>query len=258
MIRTDDGRLTTTAARTLLVVDDDPSISRLLRRYLSGYSVLGVTTQPEAFGLATMVLPDAIVAPPASVDALLSRLKDLPFDIPIISCALSKMASGPHFDSVAAIITKPVAAETIARVVAHLSLAPDSTILLVDDDPDAVRLLEAQLASKADGFRVLKAYNGEQALDIMRDVVPSLVAMDLVMPGIDGEETIKRMSASDRLRHVPVVVVSGEVAKESEAVVHSPISVHLRETMSLGQYVECLQLLLDVLVVRRARVPTLS
>ena len=53
-------------------------------------------------------------------------------------------------------------------------------ILIVDDEPRYVRLMEANLVS--DNYDVLKAYNGEQALDIVADENPDLVLLDIMRP----------------------------------------------------------------------------
>jgi phosphoribosyl 1,2-cyclic phosphodiesterase len=69
---------------------------------------------------------------------------------------------------------------------ALLSLAPRgiSTVLIVDDDPDMVLLLEATL--QAEGVRVLTAPDGESALTLARQEHPTLILLDMNLPGLDG------------------------------------------------------------------------
>lgn len=62
-------------------------------------------------------------------------------------------------------------------------------ILLVDDDPDIRLILRAALASIGD---LLEAANGADALRLIRDEKPSLILLDLVMPEMDGIETLKQ------------------------------------------------------------------
>jgi adenylate cyclase len=86
-----------------------------------------------------------------------------------------------------------------------------ATILVVDDVPQNVRLLEAVLAPR--GYTVVTATSGEEALERLADV--DLVLLDIVMPGIDGYEVCRRLRADERTSFLPVVMVtaSGEHEK---------------------------------------------
>ena len=79
-------------------------------------------------------------------------------------------------------------------------------ILVVDDVQRNVRLLEALLQPL--NYNVLKAFNGENALSIVRDVNPDLVLLDIMMPGIDGYEVCRRLKENKDTRLIPVVMVT--------------------------------------------------
>lgn len=79
-------------------------------------------------------------------------------------------------------------------------------ILVVDDIPANVKLLEARLI--AEYFDVLTAENGYQALEICESTQVDLVLLDIMMPGIDGFEVCERLKASNRTAHIPVVMVT--------------------------------------------------
>ena len=76
-------------------------------------------------------------------------------------------------------------------------------VLVVDDEPAIVRLVRAKL--QADGYAVVTAGRGEEALTLLEDQRPDLVVLDLMMPGIDGFETLRRIRAVDR---VPVIMLT--------------------------------------------------
>jgi putative two-component system response regulator len=80
------------------------------------------------------------------------------------------------------------------------------TILVVDDIEANARLLERLLT--ADGYRVLFAHDGHQALERVREDHPDLVLLDVVMPGLDGFETCRMLKADPDTRLVPVVLVT--------------------------------------------------
>ena len=79
--------------------------------------------------------------------------------------------------------------------------------LVVDDDP-MMRLIATQTLSQH-GFRVLEAADGEQALAMFAREQPDLVLLDVVMPGIDGYETCRRLRELKSGQHVPVLMLTG-------------------------------------------------
>ncbi len=78
-----------------------------------------------------------------------------------------------------------------------------STILVVDDEPANRELMEAILAP--DGFEILMAEDGEQALEIIATRHVDLVLLDVLMPGIDGIETCRRIRGQLGKPHLPVI-----------------------------------------------------
>ena len=80
-------------------------------------------------------------------------------------------------------------------------------ILVVDDDPLNRRLLIRSL--ERDGHRVEAAEDGPSGLAMMAAEAPDVVLLDILMPGLDGIEVLRRMKRDPDLRHVPVVMVSG-------------------------------------------------
>ena len=81
---------------------------------------------------------------------------------------------------------------------------PDSaTILLVDDEDSVQKLLAYPL--ERDGFRVLQARDGEEALERFADERVDLVVLDLMLPGIDGLEVCKRLRAAST---VPIIMLT--------------------------------------------------
>jgi PAS domain S-box-containing protein len=88
------------------------------------------------------------------------------------------------------------------------------TILVVDDEPPVRLFLEQLLADE--GFRVLSAPDGPQAIAMAKAHRPDLITMDLMMPGMDGAATIRHLRADPETRDIPVVVISALPARERE------------------------------------------
>lgn len=77
------------------------------------------------------------------------------------------------------------------------------TILVVDDDTHIGNLLEEALAGE--GYGVLRAYSGSEALLVLSNARPDLILLDLMLPGLSGEEVLPRLG------DIPVIVVSAKV-----------------------------------------------
>ena len=75
----------------------------------------------------------------------------------------------------------------------------DFKILLVDDEPDILEFLGYNL--RKEGYRVLTATNGKDAIDIARKEIPHLIVLDVMMPDMDGIETCSRMNELPELEH---------------------------------------------------------
>ena len=85
-------------------------------------------------------------------------------------------------------------------------------ILVVDDQPENIELLEAHLVPQ--GYEVLRAENGEAALQAIGENAVDLVLLDVMMPKLDGFEVCRRIKGDQRLRNIPVVMLTSLSAKE--------------------------------------------
>ena len=85
---------------------------------------------------------------------------------------------------------------------------PSRPILVVDDDDDVRNMLCAVLA--AEGYSVVGAADGVEALTSMRHNPPALAVVDMMMPRMDGEQLIRAMSEDAALVRVPVAIMSGQ------------------------------------------------
>lgn len=95
-------------------------------------------------------------------------------------------------------------------------MQPD-TVLVVDDTPESLRFLTDTL--EAAGISVLIATSGDAAIELMAHVVPDLILMDALMPGLDGFETTRAIKASPQGAGVPIIFMTG--LTESEHVVRA-------------------------------------
>jgi DNA-binding response OmpR family regulator len=86
-------------------------------------------------------------------------------------------------------------------------------VLVVDDNQDAVNILVRVL--EKNGYAVLVARSGEEAIRMTRSEDPGLILLDIMMPGIDGFEVCQAVKSSSKTKHIPIVMVTGKTDFES-------------------------------------------
>jgi len=79
-------------------------------------------------------------------------------------------------------------------------------ILLVDDDPLVIRMYQNKLTK--DGYIVNTASNGEEALIQIMKKKPDLILLDVMMPKMNGVETLKRLKAEEKTEMIPVIILT--------------------------------------------------
>jgi CheY-like chemotaxis protein len=79
-------------------------------------------------------------------------------------------------------------------------------VLVIEDDASAIRLLRTYL--EADGYTVRVASDGEQGLADVQERPPDAIILDVLLPGLDGWEVLRRLKASPNVRDIPVIVVT--------------------------------------------------
>ncbi len=125
----------------------------------------------------------------------------------------------------------------------------DPLILIVDDRREDVDLTEIALSMLGCEFRTESVSTGELAVDYLEaaEQLPALILLDLKMPGMGGIETLRRIRADERLKNIPVVIVTcsileSDVQKSREAgatgFVHKAIRIN-EFSQDLGRHVKC-------------------
>jgi two-component system alkaline phosphatase synthesis response regulator PhoP len=92
----------------------------------------------------------------------------------------------------------------------------DTTILVVDDEEDILELVKVNLLRE--GYKVIIAADGEEALKLARAQMPSLVILDLMLPGMDGLEVCRILRGDPKTEHIPVIMLTAK-SGESDIIV---------------------------------------
>jgi two-component system phosphate regulon response regulator PhoB len=85
------------------------------------------------------------------------------------------------------------------------------TIMVVEDEPDALELVQFNL--KEAGYKVVPASSGEKALQKIRTLLPQLIILDLMLPGMDGLELCKILKREPRTAQVPIVILTAKATE---------------------------------------------
>ena len=207
------------SAKRLLVVDDDvdfaDSLADLMRAEnfdvtvaYDGSAAVQVASR-EAFDLT---LIDVQMPGKNGVDSLVEIRRNSPearvvmmtgYSVPeLLDRALAEGAAG--------VMYKPLNFDRIREIINHSSLPP--VVLVADDDEDHVESLRAIL--EAEGYSVMAAGNGHEAIERARTRRPDVLLLDLRMPGVNGIETYLELGRSGALP--PTIVVSAYLEQERE------------------------------------------
>lgn len=79
-------------------------------------------------------------------------------------------------------------------------------ILLVEDDQMISRAY--QIGMKREGFAVVPAFDGSEALEILKRTIPNIILLDLIMPNKNGFDVLTELKADQRLKNIPVIILS--------------------------------------------------
>ena len=94
------------------------------------------------------------------------------------------------------------------------TIVSKQTILVVDDERDLLDLIEYNL--KKEGFKVLKAENGEEGISKAKEHKPDLILLDIMMPKMDGLEAVEIMRKDDDLKKTPIIFLTARSDEKTE------------------------------------------
>jgi two-component system alkaline phosphatase synthesis response regulator PhoP len=89
-------------------------------------------------------------------------------------------------------------------------------ILVVDDEVDLVETIRFPL--EAEGFNVLVAYNGEDALNMARTENPDLILLDIMLPKLDGYKVCRLLKFDERYKNIPIIMLTAR-AQEKDRII---------------------------------------
>jgi signal transduction histidine kinase/DNA-binding response OmpR family regulator len=196
----------------LILLDPGRTLQHLFERHLDGVEVVPVASLEAARAQLARLPAQLLLVNGDSVSESLHTLEvsgTLPPTTPAIVCSVPDALHAVETLGVADYLVKPVSYEQLLAALDRLNLQ-GKTLLVVDDEPEALRLFWRMLASAERDYRVLTASDGQRALSILREQHPDALLLDLVMPDMDGFRLLEVRNQDPVLRRIPVVILSAQ------------------------------------------------
>lgn len=198
-----------------LVIDDDPSATDLLGRWLKrcGYRVQTAESAEEGLEMATEATPDIILLdalmPGKSGYDVLPEMRDHEAlaGVPIIVVTVDDDRLRAIEAGATDYVRKPLNETELKALLSVYEAESEGDVLIIEDDEDARNLLERNIRRL--GFNTRCALDGAEGLAAIREKIPSAILLDLNMPNVNGFEFIDAVAKDGELSSIPMLVVSG-------------------------------------------------
>jgi signal transduction histidine kinase/DNA-binding response OmpR family regulator len=208
----------------ILCVDDEPDILTFLQLTFedAGYYVLLASDHDAAIEEAKARIPDVIcldlnMPGKDGFEVLRTLRTDTGLrQIPVIIVSVNNEEVACLNGGALRYLAKPVRAIDLLEAVQEVLAGDVGNVLIVDDNPDAVRLYAELLGEK--GLEVRIAANGLEALDHLRQSIPSVIVLDLMMPVMDGFTFLEIVQRNPIWAQVPVIIFSAMTLTPEEVV----------------------------------------
>lgn len=232
----------------LVVVESGNALQRILSRYLDGTEIVGATNLEEAYQVLAQAPAQALLLNEASLSEAFERLEragPVPYDTPTLLCSVPGAHEAAVHLGVADYLIKPILRETLLDALDRLA-QPIETILVVDDEPDVQRLFRRMLLSAGRGYRILRASDGQEALEVLQEHRVDVILLDLVMPNMDGFQFLVQKNRDPALSPIPTIVVSAR-DPAGQPIVSNALAVRRDGGLSLSQLVACVEAITRIL-----------
>ncbi|MBE7550735.1 MAG: response regulator [Anaerolineales bacterium] len=232
-----------------VILESGDTLHRLLTRYWDKVETAAVASLEEAITELSRLPAQALLVNETSTDKALEYLnlsQKLPNNTPLIACSIPRLDElNPWGASMR--LVKPIFRETLLAALDQLNIK-EGTILIVDDEPDALQLFRRMLTSLARDYRILLARDGQEALTILQECRPQVILLDLVMPNMDGFQLLELRRQHPVLSKIPVVIISAR-DPAGQPIVSSMVAATLGGGLSLSQLLASIEAFSKVLAI---------
>jgi len=234
-----------------VLLDRGSALQRMFTRYIENIECIRVPGLDEARAEIQRSPAHALVINSASYPVSNEQIEqlDLPYVTPVMTCWIASDEDMAHQMGVERYLVKPVSRERLIETLHDIEARQGGelrTILLVDDKIEILQLFGRMLTTTDQRYSVLRARDGVQALEILRERRPDAVLLDLVMPNMDGFHVLAEKNQDESIRDIPVVVVSSKDPTGSP-IVSNLLLIGRSNGISARELLDCIQLAARVL-----------
>jgi CheY-like chemotaxis protein len=172
---------------------------------------------------------------------LMEDARQLAAGTPIVGCSVAAPESRALSAGADGYLIKPVRRQDLADLLGRVERRVGGAVrrvLVVDDDPDVLRLFRRMLDAQSDALSVITAPSAQAALTALAEDVPDLILLDAMMPAMSGWDLLGHVRADPRLERVPTYFVSGQDPAD-EVPRSDLLLVTCDQGMSLKKLVRC-------------------
>jgi len=210
--------------KTVLIIDDDPTVSELMKRQLlkENYKVVVAPNGKEGIRLARDLKPDVItldiLMPEMDGWSVLRTLKADPkvSDIPVIMASILDEKNKGFSLGAADFLSKPVQKEYLMKSIKNLIGDKENLKICLIEDDDSLRFTIKEILEKQN-VKILEAENGKIGMSVLQneEIKPDLILLDLMMPVMNGFEFLKKIRETE-LSSIPILVLTGAELSDEE------------------------------------------
>jgi signal transduction histidine kinase/CheY-like chemotaxis protein len=240
-------------ARYFVVMDNDPAILQLFKRYSSKHKAVGVRTLEEALRLVETIQPIALVMDDtADVEYVQAKLRERQNLTPVIACAMPSGRRSMLVPANAVFLDEPLTGEGLHDAIARIAPAAHS-VLIISYERETVRMFTRLIQAMPHSFQIWKAYSSEEGLALMLEQPPDLLLVDILVSDVDGITLLERAQSDPALAEIPMIIAStsgdiNELIPANEGKIQISHAVGFQPM----ELIKCVEALIEVLPVTTA------
>ncbi|HEY3311933.1 MAG TPA: ATP-binding protein [Anaerolineales bacterium] len=219
----------------VLVVTQRPEDTTMLQHALDGYTLQQVQEVGQVVELTARLYPRAVFV---ASDSGSLPVENLPYDVPVVHFSLPR--PGKLGNRLHAQLVKPISRKVLLDTL--ISLGPKvRRVLVVDDDPAMIRFVQQSLRADkdgrtAEGYDLISAFNGEQALELLLANPVDAILLDLELPDVNGWEWLTNLENQKILTDIPIIIISAQDLPEMNLLPGaSALQVTLRRPLKMAE-----------------------
>jgi signal transduction histidine kinase/CheY-like chemotaxis protein len=229
-----------------IIYEQEEALGRTIKRYVDRSEFIHVNQLQQ--------LADALKTPTTALILNTSELSEaeiksirplVPLGTLIFTCFIPSYQDYARQIKVLDYLIKPLSREQVITAIEHYAPQANS-ILLVDDQPDMLRLLSRFIESSGKNYQLRFASNGREALNILQKSRPDIILLDLIMPEMNGFTLVEEIQENPAFQNIPVVIISSRDPNGSP-IINDSLKITKVDGFTINDLVASIQMMCELL-----------